>query len=61
MTFKGTSTIDYTHESLTAVKDQLEAFSADYGGTEIYEPLRSAFDVDIEAGFKKRIFLLTDG
>ena len=32
------------------------------GGTEIYGPIKSAFDdVQVQAGFKKRIFLLTDG
>ena len=53
--------IDYNNENLTAVKAQLERFSADFGGTQIYEPVQSAFNVDVEAGFKKRIFLLTDG
>ena len=53
--------IDYNNENLAAVKAQLENFSANFGGTQIYQPMESAFKVNVETGFKKRIFLLTDG
>lgn len=52
---------DYNNENLDAVKKQLDYFSANFGGTNIYEPVQSAFLANIETGYKKRIFLLTDG
>lgn len=54
--------IQYNNESLTSVKAALQNLDAEMGGTEIYGPIKSAFDdVQVQAGFKKRIFLLTDG
>ena len=40
----------------------MQSFTADFGGTEIYEPMLKAIN-DIEGGpnIKKQIFLLTDG
>ncbi|KYK58818.1 hypothetical protein DCS_05836 [Drechmeria coniospora] len=50
----------YDQESLDHAVAHLESFSADFGGTEMYEPLKEAFarrftDMNLE------VFLLTDG
>lgn len=36
-------------------------FDANFGGTNIYGPMDSAFNLKMPGGFKKRIFMLTDG
>lgn len=50
----------YSQESLDAAVRHVKGFSADYGGTEMYEPLKATFgqrykDMNLE------VFLLTDG
>lgn len=50
----------YNQDSLNEATDHINTFSADYGGTEIYAPMESAFqrqykDMNLE------VFLLTDG
>ncbi|CAH0017883.1 unnamed protein product [Clonostachys rhizophaga] len=50
----------YDQESLDEATEHINTFSADYGGTEIYPPMESAFqrqykDMNLE------VFLLTDG
>ncbi|VUC32839.1 unnamed protein product [Clonostachys rosea] len=50
----------YDQDSLDEATDHINTFSADYGGTEIYSPMESAFqrqykDMNLE------VFLLTDG
>ena len=40
---------------------RISQFSADMGGTEIYRPLEEIYAKNLDAGFKRFIFLLTDG
>ncbi|OMJ72557.1 hypothetical protein SteCoe_28973 [Stentor coeruleus] len=39
----------------------LSSFSADMGGTEIYNPLQEVFSIPIDKAYPRFIFLLTDG
>lgn len=50
---------DYNDANLRYCKDEIDKFSADFGGTEIFEPLQSVFENGSDT--KRRIFLLTDG
>ena len=43
------------------VKEEISMFEADYGGTQIREPLDSIFTTKLSKEYKKRIFILTDG
>jgi hypothetical protein len=43
------------------VKDEVSQYSANMGGTNIYDPLKFAIGFKSTSGFQKRIFLLTDG
>ena len=36
-------------------------YDADLGGTELYDPLVAAYSLIAKKGYKKTIFLLTDG
>ena len=53
--------LDYNDEMLNNTKNSIQGFSANYGGTDILNPLKSAFGQAMPEGYKKRIFLLTDG
>jgi hypothetical protein len=37
------STFDYTNENIKWVKSKVKMFMADFGGTNIYNPLKDAF------------------
>ncbi len=51
---------EYSDESLPIVLDQIRHFDADFGGTDILEPLVKAISLNAH-GKIKRVFLLTDG
>ena len=50
----------YNDDTLYHILQEVDSYSADYGGTEILEPIKSATKMSND-GYKKRIFLLTDG
>jgi uncharacterized protein with von Willebrand factor type A (vWA) domain len=53
----------YNDKNVQFAIDQVKGFSADFGGTEIYEPLESAVNKLTTGGHRslKKVFLLTDG
>ena len=53
--------ISYTDKNVETVINAVEAFRADMGGTEIYEPLLASIEIASPPGYSKKIFLLTDG
>merc|ERR1719334_2387511 len=54
--------IKYSDGSLNKALDHVRQMTADYGGTEIYNPLRDIFVQDKpQNGYLRQIFVLTDG
>ena len=52
----------YSDSSLKEALEHVRCMSADYGGTEIYHPLKSIFEQPEPAvGYIRQIFVLTDG
>ena len=54
---------EYNDKNVQSAIEQVKGFSANFGGTEIYEPLKSSID-RLQVSDKrivKKIFLLTDG
>ena len=51
---------DYNNETKEQAIRAAEYFDSDYGGTDILHPFVMASTV-VNIGYKKRIFLLTDG
>ena len=59
--FPGGST-KYSDKSLNKALNHVRQMSADYGGTEIYSPLRDIFQqAKTKKGYLRQIFVLTDG
>ena len=50
----------YNDEMLEKITDEIDTYSANYGGTEILEPIQSATELD-SMDYKTPIFLLTVG
>jgi hypothetical protein len=58
----GRGMIEYNDRTSQAAQDMVQGFAADCGGTQIYEPMNTAFNEKLPAGIdQKRIFMLTDG
>ena len=53
--------VSYTDETLERAKSHVGQMTANYGGTNIYEPLQNIFKVEPKEGFLRQIFVLTDG
>ena len=54
--------IEYSDENVRKAIEHVSKFSANMGGTEIFEPLESAIKLEVsDPSIKKQIFLLTDG
>ncbi|KAJ5070028.1 von willebrand factor a domain-containing protein 5a [Anaeramoeba ignava] len=51
----------YSSESIKEAGDHVSQMSANLGGTELKEPLKSIFENEPPVGFSRQIFLLTDG
>ena len=52
----------YSDSSLNKALDHVRQMSADYGGTEIYNPIRDIFVQDKpQNGYLRQVFVLTDG
>ena len=51
----------YDEESLHKAITALSSFSADMGGTEIYEPLKHSIEMPLDPCLPRHIYLLTDG
>lgn len=51
----------YNDGTMNDALGQLSFFSADMGGTEIYNPIEFAFKMKIDKKYNKKVFLLTDG
>ena len=59
--FPGGST-KYSDNSLNSALNHVRQMSANYGGTEIYSPLRAIFQqAKPEKGYLRQVFVLTDG
>ena len=48
-------------ENINSAIDQLEMFDADMGGTEIFRPIKDAYNKPMIKDFKRNLFLMTDG
>ena len=55
----GQTIIPYNDKTMEEIKKQISGYQADFGGTEIYQPLVEAFNTKND--LEKRIFVLTDG
>jgi hypothetical protein len=53
--------IPYLDSTKKSAIDQIGDFSANYGGTEIHNPTKHAFETKVGTNVEKRVFLLTDG
>jgi len=51
----------YDDDSLARAKEHVMSMGADYGGTEIYQPLKKIFDEKAPARYHRQVFVLTDG
>ncbi len=51
---------EYNDKNVEHALSLIKNFKADFGGTEIYQPLQSAID-KLQSSGPKKIFLLTDG
>lgn len=62
-TFKNFSleSVRYSQETLTSAKEYVRNMNADFGGTEIVPPLKFILNSKSSKGYKKLIFVLTDG
>ena len=62
-TFKNFSleSVRYSQETLTSAKEYVRNMNADLGGTEIVPPLKFILNSKSFKGYKKLIFVLTDG
>jgi uncharacterized protein YegL len=62
-TFKNFSleSVRYSQETLTSAKEYVRNMNADFGGTEIVPPLKFILNSKSFKGYKKLIFVLTDG
>jgi len=53
--------VKYNEANKKQAIDLIGDFDANFGGTEIYQPIQDAFSTKVETGVQKRVFLLTDG
>jgi hypothetical protein len=53
--------VKYDDDSLARSKQHVTSMDANYGGTEIYEPLEAIFKQPAKEGYLRQIFVLTDG
>merc|ERR1719225_364084 len=51
----------YDDDSLAQAKSHVLSMKANYGGTEVFAPLKSIFEQKLIKDYAKQIFLLTDG
>jgi len=51
----------YDDDTLSLAKHHVSTMEADYGGTEIYQPLNFIFERPRQSGHLRQIFVLTDG
>ena len=51
----------YDDHTLAKAKNHVNGMSADFGGTEVYNPLQNIFTSQEIDGYARQIFLLTDG
>lgn len=59
---KGLEGYDYNNENKKFAIDEVRKFSADLGGTEIYEPLEYMYNqIKVPEDYLLKAFLLTDG
>jgi len=52
---------DYNEENLNKAIEYISYTDADYGGTEIFQPLNSIFKQNIKYSTQRQVFILTDG
>ena len=53
--------VPYTKKNINYAMKKLDKFSADMGGTEIYQPLKKIYSWKKDPAYPVNIFLLTDG
>ena len=58
--FKNQRSVDYDDDNCQAAIALVRDFGADFGGTDIYSPLKQIFDMQTDSTWTN-IFLLTDG
>ena len=51
----------YDDSTLTKAKNHVAKIKADYGGTEVYNPLQAIFKQKLIEGYARQVILLTDG
>ena len=56
-----TTSVKYNDDSLAHAKSHVLTMEANYGGTEVFAPLKSIFGQKVIKDYAKQIFLLTDG
>ena len=60
-TFLHSESVQTSKQSIETSCGQIQCFTADMGGTEIYECLKRTFDQPLKTGYPRFVFLLTDG
>ena len=55
------TSMKYDDNTLLKAKEHVQSMEANYGGTEIYQPLDAIFKQSTKAGYLRQIFVLTDG
>lgn len=58
--FKGKSE-KYSEKALESAIKMITEFDANYGGTELYDPLKGVYGIEKIKGYPQNVFLLTDG
>eukprot|EP00743_Colponemidia_sp_Colp-15_P009931 GILK01010891.1.p1 GENE.GILK01010891.1~~GILK01010891.1.p1 ORF type:complete len:865 (+),score=133.17 GILK01010891.1:88-2682(+) len=53
--------VRYSDDNVEQAVQAVQGFSADMGGTRIYEPLQSVFKSSLPKGYQRVLFALTDG
>ena len=48
-------------ENIQNALEVIDEYSANFGGTELYSPLKAIFGLDTISKYPRKIFLLTDG
>jgi len=55
------TSMKYDDNTLLKAKEHVQSMEANYGGTDIYEPLGAIFEQSNKPGYLRQIFVLTDG
>ena len=53
--------VKYNENNLMVAKNHVDSMTANYGGTDIYDPLQEIFDENVVKNHARQVLLLTDG